>query len=235
MKQKALVFVSAVMVIGLSILGYFVYHEYKLEASITKNEGDYVVLVHGLGRTSWSMHKIGRHLAQEGYKVVNINYPSMTDSVENLSDTYLKKEFHRLQIKKDEHIHFVTHSMGGILVRYFLAHNELEQVKRVVMIAPPNQGSKTADKWLAKKVGKKVLGQALEDLGTHHGSLANSIPAPSYEVGIIAGAYDEKVDVERTKLEEMKDFLLVQREHTFIMNAEEVIDATIHFLREGTF
>jgi len=125
--------------------------------------------------------------------------------------------------------------MGGIIVRYFLANNKLENLGRVVMLAPPNKGTKLADFVSKFSIANEILGPALKQLKTDKESLPNSLPSPKYEVGIIAGKYDYKAPTESTTLKNMKSFLLVPRVHTHIMEADEVIRAIIRFLRKGKF
>ena len=227
-------FILFIILLATVVIAYFFYFKFTIDASRAHNEGDYVVLLHGLGRTSLSMQKIGRHLAKEGYKVINVNYPSRHDTVENLS-LYLNRQIETKYTDRTKKINFVTHSMGGIVVRHYLANNELENIGRVVMIAPPNQGSDTADRLSQYKVVNYVMGPALIELRTDADSLANSIPLPQVQYGVIAGEYDEKVAVERTKLSNMTDFIIVPKEHTWIAYTDQVVDLVIKFLRTGAF
>ena len=167
--------------------------------------------------------------------MINIHYPTRSDTVENLTEKYLKPELAEKCTDETKKINFVTHSIGGIMVRYFLSKNEPANLGKVVMLAPPNQGSKAADKWSKNKFMKAVMGPAMNEMTTKEDSLVNTLPSPWYEVGVIAGEYDEKASVEKTRLKGMKDFLIVPTEHTYIMNNDEVIDAVIRFLKEGNF
>ncbi|MDO8505766.1 MAG: alpha/beta fold hydrolase [bacterium] len=232
-KKKSLIIIALFFILGL-IAGLW-YHGSWLTASTKNNPGDYIVLLHGLGRTSWSMHILGVRLAKQGYRIINANYPSTKDSIEHLSDTYLADALDRDYKDTTRRIHFVTHSMGGPMVRYFLTTHKIEHLGRAVMIAPPSKGSELADIWSASKRLSASMGPAIHEMTTYKNSLVNTLPPPYYEVGIIAGKRDEKISVENTKLEGMKDFLIVNREHTFIMIAKEVTDATIHFLKNGNF
>ncbi len=233
--KKVYIVVAALLVINILSFGiYFLYNNYVITKSL-KNEGEYVVLLHGLGRTSLSMQRMGVHLAGEGYRVINVNYPGRTDSIENLVEKYVKPQLEENYTDRNKKINFVTHSMGGIMARYFLAHNELEGMHRLVMLAPPNKGSDTADKWLGSRLVERIMGPALEELSTDNESLVNTLPVPYYEVGVIAGEYDEKVSVERTQLDNVQDFFIVPAEHTWIMNAPEVLSAVALFLSEGKF
>ena len=226
---------GVVVVSALSVGAYFFYNKNIIEKSVINNDGEYVVLLHGLGRTSFSMNKLGKQLAVNGYRVINIDYPSKSDSVENLVENFFKKELAEKYIDQDEKINFVTHSMGGIMVRYFLSNNDLENVGRVVMLAPPNKGSESADFWSNNKIGGYVMGPALDDLTTDENSFVNMLLELDCEVGVVAGEYDGKVDVERTKLDEMTDFCVVPNFHTWIMNDDKVIDVIINFLSKGKF
>lgn len=196
---------------------------------------DYVVLLHGFLRTALSMKRIADSLVDSGYIVINLDYPSREKTIENLADNFLQKVITEQCPDKTKKIHFVTHSMGGIIVRYFLAKNELKNLGRVVMLAPPNNGSKVAD-FLAKyPYLESLLGPALPQLQTEDRGLAWQLPPPNYEVGIIAAKFDKKVSTESAKLENMKDFLITPNTHTTITISNKAIQSTINFLNHGKF
>lgn len=217
---------------------------------ITPNsKADCVILLHGLARTSHSMETMQNALQQENYHVVNINYPSRKKSIEVLSPAAINTGLVQCHLKHNEKVHFVTHSMGGILIRYYLEHNKIERLGRIVMLAPPNGGSEVVDK-LKKLPGFSFInGQAGSQLGTDVNSLPNKLSSPNCEVGIIAGTKtinpilslllsnpdDGKVSVKNTKLEGMSDFITVPVSHPFIMKNDTVIKQTIHFLGDGIF
>ena len=211
--------------------------------------GEYVVLVHGLARTQYSMEKIQKFLERRGYSVLNFGYPSTKHTIFVLSESYLKKFIQTQCIDPTKKIHFVTHSMGGILVRYYLKDHQPQQLGRVVMLAPPNQGSEVTD-WLKKWVLYKWLfGPAGQQLGTDQNSIPAQLGPVDFELGIIAGDRsinllnslripgpdDGKVAVERTKVQGMKDFLLVHKTHTFMVKDHAVLIQIEHFLRTGRF
>ena len=196
---------------------------------------DYVILLHGFWRTAKSMRKLEKALSKEGYSVINLNYPSRKETIENISNNYLQKGLETRCLDKNRKIHFVTHSMGGIIVRYFLAKNTLQNLGRVVMLAPPNKGAKLADFLSKFAIINFILGPALQQLKTDTKSLPSKIPHPTYEIGIIASKYDDKVSVKNTKIYNMKDFLLVSNTHTYIMNSSKVIQAVQNFLEKGKF
>ena len=146
-------------------------------------------------------------------------------------------------------IHFVTYSLGGILVRSYLARHAIANLGRVVMLGPPNQGSEVVDKLGGWRLFKKINGPAGNELGTDKDSVPNKLGPADFDVGIIAwnrsinwinswlipGRDDGKVSVERTKLAGMADWIQLPVSHPFIMRNPAAIRQTICFLREGKF
>jgi hypothetical protein len=209
-----------------------------------------VILLHGLCRTSHSMLKMERALTKEGYKVRNVDYPSRTAPIEKLADDAIGKAVTDCQKDGATKIDFVTHSLGGILVRSYLARHAIPNLGRVVMLAPPNQGSEVVDKlgWLF--LFKWLNGPAGNELGTDKNSVPNKLGAANFPVGIIAGDRsinwinslflipgrdDGKVSVERTKLAGMSDHIVIHATHPLIMKNREAIRQTVYFLRNWKF
>jgi len=207
-----------------------------------------VVLLHGLGRTSRSMSKTAQALDEEGFVPVNVDYPSRKHSIEDLADKFLHEVMVSLETLPRPRIHFVTHSLGGVVVRYYLKHHRVEGLGRVVMLTPPNQGSELVDLLKDSPVFKLWHGPAGQQLGTADRFLKDLGPV-EFELGVIAGRKtvdpvssrfipgpnDGKVGVERTKVPGMKDFIVVPYGHTFIMRQRGVVDQIAHFLRHGLF
>ena len=208
-----------------------------------------VVLLHGLARTAASMAVLDKALTGAGFTVVNVDYPSRKNRIERLAPMAMDLGIGECRNRRAGVIHFVTHSLGGILVRYHLAHHRLPELGRVVMLAPPNKGSEIADE-LRSVPGLRLLsGPAGPQLGTGKDSIPLKLGPPRYEVGVIAGTRslnpvlsaiipdvdDGKVSLENTKLEGMVDFIALPHTHTFMMRSSNVIRQTIHFLRQGRF
>ena len=208
-----------------------------------------VILLHGLCRTSHSMAKMERALTNAGYQVQNVSYPSRTASIQKLADDAIGKAVANCRRDGVTKIDFVTHSLGGILVRSYLARHALPELGRVVMLAPPNQGSEVVDKLGWTFVFKWLNGPAGNELGTGTNSTPNQLGPVNYPVGVIAGdrsinwinsllipgADDGKVSIERTKLAGMSDHIVIHTAHPFIMKNREAIRQTIQFLRSGAF
>lgn len=211
--------------------------------------GDYVVLLHGLGRTSNSLKKMEGRLKDKGYDVLNIDYPSRAYNIQTLTEKFIKTAIESHCKDKTNKIHFVTHSMGGIIVRYYLQTFQPDNIGRIVMLSPPNQGSEVVDFLRQSGIVQTVMGPAFEQLSTDPSGFVNMLDEARAETGVIAGRCslnwinsaiipgedDGKVSVSRSKLKNMKDFLVVNRTHPFIMKADEVIKAVICFLTTGKF
>ncbi len=210
--------------------------------------GSCVVLIHGLARTSGAMKPLVAPLQAAGHKVINVDYPSRKKIIEELAPLAVK-ELGADECKGAAQVHFVTHSLGGILVRYYLERNVIKNLGRVVMIAPPNQGSEVVDH-LREVPGYRLLnGPAGMQLGTDENSIPSQMGGVDFTLGIIAGTNtinpilsqylpnpdDGKVSVESTKVEGMSDFMVFPHTHTFIMRSKQVINQTTYFIEHGEF
>ncbi|HZL12662.1 MAG TPA: alpha/beta fold hydrolase [Verrucomicrobiae bacterium] len=222
----------------------------SVTAAPVSNARDEVILLHGLCHTSRSMAKIEGALADAGFKTRNVDYPSRTALIQKLADDAIGKALANCHQKGATKIHFVTHSLGGILVRSYLARHAIPNLGRVVMLAPPNQGSEVVDKLGRLFIFKWLNGPAGNELGTDKNSTPNQLGPANFPVGIIAGDRsinwinsllfisgrdDGKVSVERTKLAGMTDHLVVHATHPLIVRHREAIRQTIQFLRTGNF
>lgn len=211
---------------------------------------EHVILLHGLCRTSASMSAMQQALLNAGYAVTNVDYPSRTDSIKILSESAISPALAECRRKGAARIHFVTHSLGGILVRsYFSRHAAAADIGNVVMLGPPNQGSEVVDRFGDWVVFSLINGPAGRELGTAPTSTPNLLGPTSLHVGIIAGNRsfnwinslfilgpdDGKVSVERTKLDGMSDHLVIGATHPFLMSNRMAILQTVAFLRQGLF
>jgi len=232
----------------LPLLAAFLVNPLRLNAA-NDSAVECVVLLHGLARTSASMAEMADALEATGYRVSNIDYPSREKPIAELAPLSVNEGLTHCRAQGARRIHFVTHSLGGILVRAYLATTTIPELGRVVMLAPPNRGSRVVDEF-ADFPGYELLnGPAGFQLGTGPDSVPLQLGPANFEVGIIAGdrsinpvlstAFNEpndgKVAVADTVLEGMKDFLVVHHSHPFIMQSDEVVRQVIFFLANGKF
>lgn len=212
-----------------------------------KSNNKHVILVHGLLSSSRAMRKINNSLVKNGYTVINFDYSSRKLSIREIAQN-LDKTIQNELPKNYESLSFVTHSLGSIVVRYYLTHYKTERIKRFVMIAPPNHGSIWGRKLVSAIPQMKILlGIAGEEVKNNPDiRLPNP---PQCEFGIIAGGFgnefglnpfipgdnDFTVSVSETKLTGMNDHIVIKGQHTILLFQRRVIDNVISFLGTGKF
>jgi triacylglycerol lipase len=214
------------------------------------NEGDYVILIHGLFLSPFFMKKIASALEGRGYNVINFNYPSRKYPIDTLANKFLAEFVRTYCVSKKKKIHFVTHSLGGILVRKYLAEHPIVKMGKVVMFAPPNHGSEIADFLKNNFLYKFIYGPAGQQLGANKRSYVNSLPNKvTFDLGVIAGSKshnplssflikrknDGTVSVSSTKITGMKDHITIPSSHVCILYNKEAIDQLLFFLDNGHF
>jgi len=221
----------------------------RFERSVSADADECVVLLHGLNRSYRAMNKMASSLQDAGFSTVNVDYPSQSNSIEELAPVAVNLGLTECRRTGAASVHFVTHSLGGILLRYAHQESAIPDIGRVVMLGPPNQGSEVVD--IARRW--PVLHFLSGGVGLQLGTDANSIPAKlgpvDFELGVIAGTRsvsplmsailpdvdDGKVTVKRTQVQGMSDFLVVAHSHAFMMASDHVIANTAGFLQDGRF
>jgi esterase/lipase len=216
-------------------------------AYATTQKGDYVVILHGIARSSSHMQPLAESLKKEGYDVINLDYASTKHTLRELT-TSIHKDL-SIKLMEDKPIHFIGYSMGGLLVRALLAKQKPVKLGRVLQLAPPNHGSEVSDFLKDNILYKKIFGPAGQELTTNNKYTEKLLGNVDYELGIIAGnstmdpisSYiikgedDGKVSILSTKINGMKDHVVVSSSHTFFPSNEDVQKQTIYFLKNGNF
>ncbi len=206
-----------------------------------------VILLHGIARTSRSMRTIEKALVRNGYQVFNIDYPSRKKTVAELS-AFVFEKIKNLSLDKTKTIHFVTYSMGCLVLRELLANHPITVKGRIVFLGPPNHGSEVADFLKSFFLYRWFYGPAGQELTTHHANI-NPFAKLSHPFGVIAGSlcldpicyfilpkpHDGKVSVNSTKLEGMVDHITLSTSHTLMITNKKVIDYILTFLEKGKF
>lgn len=212
-----------------------------------------VILLHGLARSSASMKVMAKTLTEADYIVVNVDYPSRKFPIEELAQITIPKSIEQChQGSSADHpvaINFVSHSLGGILIRQYLEQNTIPELKRVVMLGPPNKGSQVVDRMKGLPGFKTFNGQAGLQLGTDKDSVPSKLGPVKFELGVIAGTRsinlllsnylpnpdDGKVSLENTKVEGMCSFISIPVSHPYIMKDKDVIVQVLLYLKSGRF
>ena len=214
------------------------------------NSDELVVLVHGLGRSKKAMNPLEQKLLGSGYRVWNKSYPSRAFSIQDLASLSLSPAVEFAANQGVKKIHFIGHSLGAILIRYYLQTAVIPNLGKVILIAGPNKGSELADLLVKFKIFNRILGPVLAQLHTGADSIPNSMkPIQRGQVAVIAGNRtsdpwfspfisgpdDGKVSVEHAKVAEMIDCLILKRGHTWIAQSPEVLIQVPHFLKFARF
>lgn len=209
-----------------------------------------VVLLHALGHSKYSMASMATYLKKANYLVVNQSYPSTRKSIKTLADEYLPEMVRTCQQYKPSKIHFVTHSIGGIVLRSYLNNHNVPHLGNIVMLAPPNHGSPLADLLKNSPLFKLLAGPAGQELTTAPSSTPNRLnQLLQYPVGIIAGNFtfnplmriifhddhDGKVSVTSTRLQGMQDMIVLPVSHLFMTQNKLVMQEVDQFLQQGRF
>ncbi len=218
-------------------------------AAASAQSSEVVVLLHGLGLNRLAMARLACGLRRDGYRVINLSYDSRRIPLEQLATDWLPGVLRIHKTDTAARVHFVTHSMGGILLRLHLRDHRPANLGRIVMIAPPNQGSEVADKLRENSLFRLFTGVNGRRLGTGPESLPRQLGPLQADLGIIAGSRslnpifsawigrpnDGKVAIESTRLEGMRDHRVFPISHTWLQYRRPVIAEVRTFLREGKF
>lgn len=211
----------------------------------TASADEVVVLLHGIANVPLSMKYLENRIEDAGYRVLNLGYPSTKVPIEEAARSVREKI---REAAGDATISFVGHSMGNLVIRTML-REKFPNLGRIVMIAPPNQGSLMAQQVEDLDLYQWIFGPAGRELPADNKAFFESLPIPPTEFGIIAGGRgdgegfnpllegddDSTVRVEETRLPGAADFVLIHNTHTLLLFDPETARQAIHFLKTGRF
>ena len=218
------------------------YRFHKLESvpSSCERKTKAVFLVHGWGVRAVAMTRLASALADEGFTVYNYDYPTSKRKIGEHSGIFLSLYRRILETEKPSDVFFVTHSMGGILLRAALAQmdeSECRRIEAVVMLGPPNRGSILA--YLGKNRVARGINASLADMTPEEDSYVRNIPPPPFlpPVGIVAAKYDGKVALRSTLLPDGQPCrrTVVPCTHPGLRNPKYTLVPILSFFSSKTF
>jgi pimeloyl-ACP methyl ester carboxylesterase len=210
---------------------------------------DKVLLLHGIACSSASFAKLERRLRAAGFRTLNLSYPSRRHALGDLVEAVHGSAAGFIG-QDAAPVHFVTHSMGGLVARAYVARYRPQRLGRAVMLGPPNQGSELADLLAETLLYRRFFGPAGGQLTTYGDeALRRLLGEVDYPLGVIAGdrslnplaslvipgPNDGRVSVARTAVAGMVDHLTLHVSHQLMMRNPTVMAQTIHFLQHGRF
>ena len=217
-----------------------------LRAQKTTNGKSIVHLLHGLGRSKTAMWLLADRLEDAGFTVHRVDYSSLTQSQQEIQQE-IAAQISAADSGHFASVHFVGHSLGGLLIRAYLEKYRVPNLGRVVLLGTPNKGTPLVDHY-RDSWWMQLLGPTTLSLGTDKNSFPNSIADPYYPVGVIAGVAetidnedilpgqdDGLVPLESTKLDGMADMIVIESNHSMMRYDEDVAQQTLSFLRHGKF
>lgn len=247
--------IAIIVFILIAILFLYLYsfvwksREYFPAQNTKSTSPEVVIVLHGIGKTNRITYLLSKRIANAGFDVYNITYPSTKFTIPELAD-FLNNKIHELGINKKKHVNIVGHSMGGLITRVYINKYKPTNIHRVVMVGTPNHGSELADRlkdWTIYKI--KFGTKSGRQLGTDLEGLADELGNVNYDLGIIAGKTkinpifsfmlpgddDGIVSVESTKLDGMNEHIVMNFAHTPGIMYKSVADQVIAYLKNGKF
>ncbi|KUO63115.1 MAG: hypothetical protein APF84_11350 [Gracilibacter sp. BRH_c7a] len=207
-----------------------------------------IILVHGFNKNQSDMFTLKMHLIKLGYHCLTVNLPTRFGSLNDCTSvmkTQLEKLLSGVGYQK---IHFVGHSMGGLIIRNYLANNSLPGLGRCVFISCPSKGSSLADKFCKLFPFITKILKSLNDLRVNALEIPNPKNTTNLEIGVIAGnksnlllgvflkkENDGRVEVDSTKIETMTDFIIKPYGHKEIHYQPDTASLVDDFLLTGKF
>lgn len=222
----------------------------EADGTIPPHDGPTVILLHGLGEGRDSMRPLAEHLRKAlDAAVISFGYASVRADLDAHGQALAAVV---AGLPPTAPVSFVGHSLGNLVVRRWMAladEDELRRVRRMVMLGPPNQGSRLARMASGIWGVADRVGGSTRDLVVDWQRVAPRLAVPPCDFGIVAGGRGDQVGysrllagdddavvcVDETRLEGARDFLLLPVHHAAMMQHPAVQRATVSFLETGRF
>lgn len=216
---------------------------------VRPNDGDYVVLVHGLTWARATLRDLGKFLHQHGYHVIEVHYPSHSIPISAILDDYLRPALRAHCSDPAKRVHFVAHSMGCVMVRKLLTDTPIDQLGRVVLLAAPNKGAEMAGLFSRAPLFGRMLGASVRQISAEPGSVPNQLGPVAFGPGIIMGTRsrvpfaaallpgpdDGVVRVDSGSVAGMAGLITVAASHGSLHRSRTARAQILHFLGIGQF
>ena len=227
---------------GCAVLKTALHHDYKINKYDKTENKEYIVLFHGIYGTEKDMKPIAEMLENKNYNIISIQYPTNSDSVEMISEKYIKPVIDELN--NDKKVHFVVHSMGSGILRHYLKNKNMDNLGKVVFISPSSHGSELADHFISKML-KNPLGEAVLQFSIKEDSFVNKLGNPDYLCyvlignksnnpvysAIIPGKDDGMVPLDGSKLDSCAYKVIDKTSHTSILKDERTFNEIENYLK----
>lgn len=206
----------------------------RLEPAADSDNGEQVVLVHGLFHRAWAQRELGRFLARHGYRVYLYDYRSTRD---DLAGHAIRFRRWLEALPESRRTHFVTHSLGGLLMRKLLAAGPFPVLAGAwIMLGTPNHGSPVAAWGMRWVPFAGALIRTLPELSDAPGAPVHRLFVPvGIPFAVIAADRDRLVPAASTHLTGEVRFRTVHSGHSFLMNAPETRKLLLKWMKKSIF
>ena len=208
--------------------------------------GEAVILIHGFGRSNSAMSSLSDQIEEAGYEVHRVGYSSLTQDIDGIRDEVSEKILD-LSLDGAKRVHFVGHSLGGLLIRDHLGRHDHHNLGYVVNLGSPSRGTPVVDQ-LRDEWWFGLAGPAVLALSARGSPFLDGLPSPHYALGIIAGNVgregegdvipgvdDGVVPLASTPVKGMKEYLVIPSSHYRLRRHPQAVGAILQFLKSGSF
>ncbi|NNC63971.1 MAG: alpha/beta hydrolase [Gammaproteobacteria bacterium] len=202
-----------------------------------------IVVVHGLYMPGSELFLLRRRLTRAGFAATQFRYRTIIQNVDRSAAALAEY----VAATPGDTVHFVGHSLGGIVILKMIEHYGVERIGRIVSLGSPFRGSISANNLRRLPGGKCLLGRAMAQANEE---AAERTWSGARELGVIAGDHargmgrvigvlpkpnDGTVTVDETRLPGATDHIVLPVTHLSMLWSADVAEQVIAFLRDGHF